>query len=88
MEASETLPPVITAGPRFLLQAVVRTVSPISFASHVHMEGKGVIGGPGGAPLPAVGILVVGAGVVPHPANDEGKAAVPLLSAAFLCDGA
>ena len=54
----------------------------------MHMEGEGVVGGFRGAPLLAVGILVVGARVEPFAADNEGKPTEPLLSAMHLFDRA
>ena len=50
----------------------------------MRVHGQFVAGRLGGAPLLAVGVLVVGAGVVPPPADDEGESAWPLLPALLL----
>ena len=79
---------IIAARPHFLLQAIIRTMSPISLASNVHVESQRVVGGLCGAPVLAVGILIVCARVIPLPSYDEREPTVPLLSTSRLCDSA
>jgi len=88
IDTLEALLCIIIAGPHILLQAIIRTISPISLPSHMHMERHSVIGGSCGAPLLAVRILKVCARVIPHPINNERKPAVPLLSTSLLFDSA